>query len=48
MGQLVWQQTFDNKNINLEVSVNDWAAGVYYMMIQTAKGVKTEEIVVIR
>lgn len=48
VGQQVWQQGFTDKNINLSVGVNEWSAGIYYMMIQTAKGVKTEEIVVIR
>ncbi|MFK7978373.1 MAG: T9SS type A sorting domain-containing protein [Saprospiraceae bacterium] len=48
VGQQVWQQNFVDKTINLSVAVNEWAGGVYYMMIQTDKGVKTEEIVVIR
>ena len=48
VGQQVWQQDFAEKNINLSVGVNEWSAGIYYMMIQTEKGIKTEEIVVIR
>lgn len=48
MGQQVWQQNFADKTINLSVAVNDWAGGIYYMLIQTEKGMKTEEIVVIR
>lgn len=48
VGQQVWQQAFTDKTINVEVSVNDWATGIYYMMIQTERGVKTEEIVVVR
>ena len=48
MGQQVWQQNFADKTINLSVAVNDWAGGIYYMLIQTDEGIKTEEIVVIR
>jgi len=48
VGQQVWQQSFAAKTVNLEVAVTDWATGIYYMMIQTEQGVKTEEIVVVR
>jgi len=48
MGQQVWQQNFANRMVNKSIAVNDWSGGVYYIMIQTEKGVKTEEIVVIR
>jgi len=48
VGQQIWQQNFEDRTINLSVAVNEWSAGIYYMMIQTEKGVKTEEIVVIR
>ncbi len=47
IGQQVWHQSFSDKNINLEIAVMDWSTGIYYMMIQTAEGVKTAEIVVI-
>ncbi len=46
IGQQVWQQSFSDKNINLEIDVMDWSTGIYYMMIQTDEGVKTAEIVV--
>ena len=48
MGQQVWQQNFSDKTVNLAIAVNDWSGGVYYMVVQTDKGIKTEEIVVIR
>ncbi len=48
VGQQIWEQSFTDKAINRSVNVNEWSAGIYYMMIQTAKGVKTEEVVVIR
>ena len=48
VGQQVWQQSFADKTINRSININEWSAGIYYMLIQTEKGVKTEEIVVIR
>ncbi len=48
VGQQVWQRPFTDKNIDLEVAVTDWSSGLYYMMIQTEKGVRTEEIVIIK
>ncbi|MEM6318863.1 MAG: T9SS type A sorting domain-containing protein [Bacteroidota bacterium] len=48
VGQQVWQQNFDQREVQQTVLVNDWSAGIYYLMIQTAEGVKTEEMVVIR
>jgi len=48
VGQQVWQRPFSTKNIDLEVAVTDWSSGVYYMLIQTSKGIRTEEIIVVK
>lgn len=47
LGQRVWQQAFDGQQINHQVEVSNWATGIYRLLIQTAEGVKTEEIIVI-
>ena len=48
VGQQMWQKQFEDKNLEYQVEVNDWSAGIYYMVVRTANGVKTEEIVVVR
>ncbi|MEM1121291.1 MAG: choice-of-anchor V domain-containing protein [Bacteroidota bacterium] len=48
VGQQVWQQPFADKTINFAIEVTDWTSGVYYMLIQTERGVRAEEIVVVK
>jgi len=47
IGQQLWEQAFDGQQLNYLVEVSNWSNGIYRLLIQTADGVKTEEIVVI-
>ena len=47
IGKKIWQQTFSDKKANYQILVDNWTSGIYYLIIQTEKGIKTEEIVVV-
>jgi len=45
LGEKIWTRSFDNHQIQLSIETNSWSAGVYFMMLETAEGIKVEEIV---
>ncbi len=48
IGQHQWQQVFNNKKLFYQIDTNDWLPGIYYLLITTEHGIKTEEIAIVR
>jgi len=45
LGEKIWTRSFDNHQLQLSIETSSWTTGVYFMMLETAEGIKVEEIV---
>jgi hypothetical protein len=48
IGQTMWQQRFNDKALSYQLEIDNWMAGIYFVMIQTEAGLKTEELIIIK
>ena len=45
LGERIWARSFDKQQIQLSIETTSWDAGVYFMMLETAEGIRVEEII---
>ena len=45
LGAKIWTQSFDNHRLQFTIETTSWNTGVYFMMLETAEGIRVEEII---